>query len=60
MRRIMRVLSVAAALATAVGYGIDQSGPTAESADSLNPAASGAFYGDSAWGRTMTPYTGPF
>ncbi|MFF8311977.1 hypothetical protein ACF05W_24110 [Streptomyces lydicus] len=60
MRRILRVLTVAAALASAVGYGIDQSAPAVKSADPLNSAASGALYGDSAWGRTMTPHTGPF
>ncbi|ARH93677.1 hypothetical protein STRMOE7_29115 [Streptomyces sp. MOE7] len=60
MRRIMGVLTVTAALATAVGFGIDQSAPAAKSAGPLNSAASGALYGDSAWGRTMTSHTGPF
>ncbi|MEU5236632.1 hypothetical protein ACH4UR_36360 [Streptomyces lydicus] len=56
----MGVLTVTAALATAVGFGIDQSAPAAKSAGPLNSAAYGALYGDSAWGRTTTPHTGPF
>ncbi|MEU9125512.1 hypothetical protein AB0C96_37755 [Streptomyces sp. NPDC048506] len=54
----MRVLTVAAVLATTTGYGIDCSTPAVTSAghrDSLSP---GAVLADSAWGRTTMSQPG--
>ncbi|WP_181923916.1 hypothetical protein [Streptomyces inhibens] len=56
----MGVVTVAAVLATAVGYGINHSAPTVKSAGHLNSGATGVIFGDSAWGRAPAPHTGPF
>jgi hypothetical protein len=60
MPRILRVFTIAAALSTAVGYGIDHSDPSAEHAGHLTSGTSGVVLGDSAWGHVPTPHTGPF
>ncbi|GAB7030429.1 hypothetical protein AB0G35_32355 [Streptomyces sp. NPDC021749] len=60
MPRILRVFTIAAVLATTVGYGIDHSDSSAERADQLTSGASGVVLGDSAWGRVPAPHTGPF
>ncbi|WP_030412363.1 hypothetical protein [Streptomyces sp. NRRL S-1448] len=60
MPRILRVFTIAAVLATAAGYGIDHSAPSAERAGHLTSDAFGVVLGDSAWGRVPAPHTGPF